>query len=102
MPNQFRGTAGLNSLKQEAALNPEENALAESQQRKLLALDAAGVGVWSWNLPTNEIAWDSRCKVLFGLPETSPNTTFQDFLSHLHPDDRKLTEDAIQHVSDEK
>ena len=104
MPNQFPGTARPDFLEplQETTLNPEEKVLAESQQRRLLALEAAGVGTWSWDLTTNEIAWDSRCKALFGLPEASSDITFQDFLLHLHPHDRKLTEDAIQHISDEK
>jgi len=104
MPNQFPGAASpdLLSPPQETTLNSDEKALAEIQERRLLALEVAGVGTWSWNLSTNEIAWDSRCKALFGLPETSPDITFQDFLLHLHPDDRKLTEDAIQHILDEK
>jgi PAS domain S-box-containing protein len=101
MPNQFPGTASP-SLPGQSIMatpaKPEENALAESDRRKLVALEAAGIGTWSWNLTTNEIAWDSRCKALFGVPETAPNTTYQEFFSHLYPDDQKLTEEAIRNV----
>jgi PAS domain-containing protein len=41
---------------------------------------------------------DSRSKALFGVPETRPNTTYQDSLSLLHPDDRQMTEEAIKNV----
>src|ERR1700738_2572667 len=104
MPNQFPGAASPNLPKQPIPIraNCEGNALAESERRRLAALDAADVGTWSWNPATNEIAWDSRCKTLFGLPETAPNTTYQDFFSHLYPEDRKLTEDALQNLLDEK
>jgi PAS domain S-box-containing protein len=81
---------------------PEENTLAESERRRLVALEASGIGTWSWNFTTNEIAWDSRCKALFGLPDTAPNTTYEEFFSRLHPDDRKGAEEAIQNVLDEK
>jgi len=81
---------------------PEENALAESERRRLVALEASGIGIWSWNFTTNEIAWDSRCKALFGLPDTIPNTTYEEFFSRLHPDDRKAAEEAIQNVLHDK
>jgi PAS domain S-box-containing protein len=104
MPNQFPGAAFPNLPKQSIPIRPnsEGNTLAESERRRLAALEAADVGTWSWNPATNEIAWDSRCKTLFGLPETAPNTTYQDFFSHLYPEDRKLTEDALQNLLNEK
>src|SRR5207302_10128443 len=55
-----------------------------------------------YDLGTNEVTWDSRCKALFGLPESQVNTTYQGFLSHLHPEDRKLTEDLITHLLEEE
>ena len=78
------------------ALQRAQKDLAESEQRSRLALEAAGIGTWSWNVATGTVAWDARCKALFGLPETEPNTTYQVFFSHLHPDDQKSTEGAIQ------
>jgi len=78
------------------ALQRAQKDLAESEQRSRLALEAAGIGTWSWNVATGTVAWDARCKALFGLSETEPNTTYQVFFSHLHPDDQKSTEGAIQ------
>ena len=66
------------------------------REQRLLALEAADVGTWRWDVTTNEISWDSRCKALFGLPDSVPNVSYEDFFSHLHPDDRDSTKDAIQ------
>lgn len=54
---------------------------------------ARGAGMWR-----GVVELDSRSKALFGVPETRPNTTYQDLLSLLHPDDRQLTEEAIKNV----
>ncbi len=85
-----------------AEAKPDENGLAESERRRLVAIEASGIGTWSWNFTTNEIAWDSQCKALFGLPDTAPNTTYEEFFSRLHPDDQKAAEEAIQKVLDGK
>jgi hypothetical protein len=41
---------------------------------------------------------DSRSKALPGLPETAPNTTYQNLFLHLHPDNRRLAEEAIKRL----
>jgi PAS domain S-box-containing protein len=33
-----------------------------------LALEAAGLGTWEYDLTTGEMSWDARAKALFGLP----------------------------------
>ena len=33
-----------------------------------LALEAAGLGTWEYDLTTGEMLWDARAKALFGLP----------------------------------
>lgn len=77
------------------ALNLAQKALGESEEQKRLALDAAAMGTWSWDVVTNLVTWDSRCKELFGLHATEPDTTYEEAISHLHPEDRPAIEDAI-------
>lgn len=67
-------------------------------EQSLLALEAADAGTWRWDTTTNEISWDARCKALFGLPDSTPNISYEEFFCHLHPDDRESTKDALQHV----
>ena len=50
------------------------------------AADAAGVGLWSWNVDTNEIAMDDRGYALWGVPRNGP-ITFADLSSRIAPPD---------------
>lgn len=87
------------SLGQAKTVNPLkrlEGALADSEKRHLLALEAAGLGTWLWNISNDHIAWDSRCKALLGLPESTPDLTYQDFLRHIHSDDVAATDYALR------
>ena len=42
--------------------------LRESEERVRLAASVAGVGVWDWDLQTNQVAWDAQMFALYGLP----------------------------------
>jgi PAS domain S-box-containing protein len=81
---------------------PPKHVSLTLRKQRLLALEAAEVGTWRWDITTNEISWDSRCKALFGLPDSVPNVSYEDFFSHLHPDDRNSTKDALQRVLEGK
>src|SRR5579864_9501570 len=76
--------------------------LTGSEQRGLRALEAAGVGTWCWDVVSDVVELDSRSKALFGLPKNGPKITYQNLLSHLHPDDRQSTVEALQKVLDRK
>jgi serine phosphatase RsbU (regulator of sigma subunit)/PAS domain-containing protein len=52
-----------------------------------LAVSAAGVGVFDWDLATGRLAWDDRLLEIFGYePETFPGT-IEAFNARVHPDD---------------
>ena len=52
-----------------------------------LALDAAGVALWSWNVDTDRLTMDQRAYDLWGVPGNE-DVTFEDLSSHIHPADR--------------
>ncbi len=61
-------------------------ALEESQRQLRLALDAGGVGLWTWDLVTGQVFWDERMKAMMGRETTNDFGTYiSDFV---HPDDR--------------
>jgi len=62
-----------------------EAALRESESRLRLALKAAKMGEWEWNLLTNTVIWSPECYEIFGLTEFGG--TESDFTRMLHPDD---------------
>ncbi|MBD2605037.1 PAS domain-containing protein [Scytonema hofmannii FACHB-248] len=68
--------------------------LQQSEERIRLATTAANLGMWFWDLTTNELIWTSKCKELFGFP---PDTTitYELFRDRLHPEDRDRTDEAV-------
>ncbi|MBO9707616.1 MAG: PAS domain S-box protein [Caulobacter sp.] len=58
-------------------------------ERALLAARAGQIGVWEWNVRTDELAWDERMYALYGVESGTPmsSTTFG---ACLHPEDRAV------------
>ena len=52
-----------------------------------LAVTAAGVALWAWNVDTDQFTMDERGFELWGLPWTS-TVSFEELSSHIHPADR--------------
>jgi PAS domain S-box-containing protein len=71
--------------------------LRESEERMSLAADAANLGMWEWNLNTDEM-WSTKMRrALFGLP-ASGKITFKDLISLVHIDDRERIQEALKHA----
>ncbi|OLY93235.1 PAS domain S-box-containing protein [Cnuella takakiae] len=73
-----------------------KNAQIESERLKT-ALEAAGVGVWDYDLVRDELVWSLHCYRLFGITDPFP-MSFDIFLSGLHPLDRERTKEVVQHA----
>lgn len=69
--------------------------LQDSERRMDLASDAAGLGMWTWDIIHDQLWATSRARSLFGFSE-SENLSLPRFMSALHPDDR----DAVRHAID--
>jgi two-component sensor histidine kinase len=52
-----------------------------------LAIQAAGVTLWSWNVDTDKLTMDDRAFDLWGVPR-SDTVIFEDLSAHIHPADR--------------
>lgn len=64
-----------------------ERALTAERRRLEVALEASGVGLWSWHLPSGRVDWDARMRELTG--RDTP-LTLPDWIEQLaHPDDRE-------------
>ena len=72
-----------------------EQALRDVVSRQQLAVEAAEVGAWTWDLRSGKLIWSNRCRTLFGLgPEQE--ISYERFLACLHPDDRSQTDAVVQ------
>jgi len=80
-----------NSLRKLSALYKQ---LREVEERNRVALGAASIAVWEWNLLTGDQNWSDDCQKMLGLSSTVP-VGFKTFIDVVHPEDRrKLTEDV--------
>ncbi|HEY9669073.1 MAG TPA: PAS domain-containing protein, partial [Coleofasciculaceae cyanobacterium] len=64
-----------------------EMALQVSQERYALAVSAGKVGVWDWNLATNELYLDPNLKAILGYADAEISNHLDAWRSHIHPDD---------------
>ena len=73
----------------------EERALAESEERYRVALQAIGVGVLDWDVRVDAVHWDERLAQMCGWPKNgSPNAAW--VLERVHPADRDPVRTAVQ------
>ncbi|WP_245886481.1 SpoIIE family protein phosphatase [Kineococcus xinjiangensis] len=81
----------LSELASAAARELELSALsvdyASGELRWQLAIDAAGIGSWDWDLRTGRLTWDERLLELFGLGAADFDGTIESFNARVHPDD---------------
>jgi hypothetical protein len=55
----------------------------------------ANVGTWDWQIQTGDLYWSERIAPLFGYAEGELETSYDNFLAAVHPDDRQAVVDAV-------
>ena len=89
------GLATAASMPQGVMQPPEQSRLPDWNSAHLrLAIEAAGVALWSWNVDTNRFTMDERAFELWGVP-LSDYVSFEDLSSHIHPADRDRVKAAF-------
>jgi PAS domain S-box-containing protein len=64
-----------------------EKALGESEERLRLAQQAGHVGVFDWNLVTNEATWTPELEYIFGLEPGRFEKRYKGWSRRVHPED---------------
>jgi len=80
----------------EAALKDSMSQIKDYVERMTLALDAAKMASWYWDLVTGEITWSSYYEILWGYQPGTPNSRYEDWSRRVHPDDLPRVEAAIE------
>ncbi|MBI2817020.1 MAG: response regulator [Acidobacteria bacterium] len=66
-----------------------------SEERLILAMEAAHAGSFDWNVVTNETFWSGECYRIFGVDPVGGNITYEEWFSRIHPEDRERVTAAI-------
>ncbi len=77
-------------------LKQTEQALLESEQRWMFALEGAGDGVWDWNLQTGQAYFSRRWKLMLGYDDAEIGNESTEWSSRVHPEDMPPVMDALQ------
>jgi len=72
-----------------------EITLERSENRFRRSQIFANIGTWDWDIHSGELYWSERIGPLFGYPEGNLETTYDNFLNAVHPDDRQQVIDAV-------
>ncbi|UBF25795.1 response regulator [Kovacikia minuta CCNUW1] len=73
-----------------------EAVLREREELLRLALGAARMGAWDWNIITGEEKWSREVAEIFGEDPDTRETSYEVFIERIHPDDRAYMEQAQQ------
>ncbi|NEQ26598.1 MAG: PAS domain-containing protein, partial [Microcoleus sp. SIO2G3] len=71
------------------------SALKASEEQFRLAMEAAELGFWDWDIASDRITSSYHHARLMGIAPATFDNTYAGFLAHVHPDDRPLVEYAI-------
>lgn len=77
-----------------------EEALHQSEKKWQFALEGSGVGVWDWNISTDEVDYSQRVKELFGCVSTKDWQTRSGWNARIHPEDREIVVAKIKRYLD--
>jgi PAS domain S-box-containing protein len=60
-----------------------------------MALEASGMGLWSWDTTSDKVSWDDQTCLIFGCEPGAGPATYAEYLTLLHPDDRAAVQQSI-------
>jgi PAS domain S-box-containing protein len=79
-----------------------EKALRKIKERYVLATKAAKVGVWDWNVQTNQFYIDPNVKAILGYSDAEIPNDIEVWSNYVHPDDKQAVMEAFQDHIDGK
>jgi PAS domain S-box-containing protein len=74
--------------------------LREREQQMAVAADAANLGLWVWTMPQDTVWGTEKLNPMLGFAPGVPLSA-EAFLTHLHPEDREPTRQALRRALDE-
>ena len=78
-----------------------EDSSRRNEERLAMAMNAAQMGTWEWNIQDDTAKWSDETKRIFGFSPDDPEATNEEFYQLVHPDDRLFVEQAINRAVSE-
>ncbi|MCM4156453.1 PAS domain-containing protein [Gramella sp. AN32] len=72
-----------------------EAKISEVNRKLSLAVRAGGVGIWQYDLVTNEMKWDDQMYNIYGLTPGTFDNVYELWQQGLHPEDRARCNDDV-------
>jgi len=79
-----------------------EEALHQQEERLRLAMSAARMASWDWNVPSGEVVWNDTHYRMMGYEPGEVQPSNEAWASRVHPDDREAAQSLIQRCMNEK
>jgi len=73
-----------------------EELLQASTERLQLALQAALMGTWEWNIMDNHVVWSTETQNIFGVGVDGFRETYQAYLGFVAPETREAVDDRVK------
>jgi PAS domain S-box-containing protein len=70
--------------------------LRTNQDRLQLAIRAADIGIWDWDIIRNKLLWEDSMYALYGVAKENFNGRYEEWSMKIHPDDRQNNEGEMQ------
>jgi PAS domain S-box-containing protein len=71
-------------------------ALSASEKRLRLAINAAQLGTWDWDLRNDEVLWNARHEIIMGYKPGTPHRSYADFVNRVHPEDATRVTESLR------
>ncbi|MDP5337827.1 MAG: PAS domain-containing protein [Nodularia sp. (in: cyanobacteria)] len=94
LSQRLRRLLAANYAIQELRRQTQAAQLRETQMG--MALEAAQMGIWNWDLLTNQITWSDTLEVIYGMEKGTFNGTYEAVINCIHPLDQDFVRYADQ------
>lgn len=82
----------------ESALLESKKQIEKTQEQLKESIKASSIGLWEWNLQTNEVYHSPEFKKQIGYGNDETQNSSDYYFSHLHPDDAIIINESTQHL----